>query len=126
MKSVRQDNIVVDPRSAVLEHLDAFNQHSSDRLLAGFSADAVWATGQDVFEGQAALAELFEPGLWAHNPSLTILSLIADAAGAAAELREELTVNGERRSFNIAVFFVVNRGLIRRAKVYREGSADID
>jgi hypothetical protein len=55
MNPVRQDNIVVDPRSVVLEHLDAFNQHSSDRLLAGFSADAVWATGQDVFEGQAAL-----------------------------------------------------------------------
>jgi hypothetical protein len=117
---------VVDPRSVVLEHLDAFNQHSSDRLLAGFSADAVWATGQDVFEGRAALAELFEPGLWAHDPSLTVLSLIANDAGAAAELREELTVDGERRSFNIAVIFEVDRGLIRKAKVYREGSADIE
>jgi hypothetical protein len=52
--------------------------------------------------------------------------LIADDAGVAAELREELTVNGERRSFNIAVFFEVSSRLIRKAKVYREGSADIE
>jgi hypothetical protein len=34
-------------------------------------------------------------------------------------------VNGERREFDIAVFFTVDDGLIRTAKVYREGSADI-
>ena len=36
-----------------------------------------------------------------------------------------MTVDGQRREFTIAVFFEIADGLIRRAKVYREGTADL-
>ena len=45
---------------------------------------------------------------------------------AATELIEELTVDGEQRRFEIAVFFRFADGLITRVTVYREGSADIE
>jgi hypothetical protein len=43
-----------DGRSVVAEHLTAFNEHDTDRLLAGFASDAVWATGQLVVRGRAS------------------------------------------------------------------------
>lgn len=126
MTPTREGRATPDPRPVVLEHLDAFNEHSTDRLLARFAADAVWTTGGDVFEGRAALSELFDDGLWALNPSLAVRTLLADGEGVAAELRETLTIDGEQRRFDIAVFFDVRGGLISRATVYREGSADLD
>jgi hypothetical protein len=44
---------------------------------------------------------------------------------AAAQLREAITVDGERQEHQIAGFFEFADGLIRRAKVCREGSADL-
>lgn len=113
-------------RELVEEHLAAFNAHDTARVLAGFAPDAVWATGQDIVRGRDALAELFDAGLWELDPSLRILSLVGEDPLVAAELHETITVEGERRDFRIAVFFTVGAGLIRTAKVYREGSADID
>lgn len=115
-----------DTRCAVLAHLEAFNQHSTDRLLDGLSEDAIWATGRDVVKGRAELADLFAEALWELEPSLSVLGLVVDGNSAAAQLREELTLDGERRSFDIAVFFEVSGALISTAKVYREGSADIE
>lgn len=112
--------------AAVREHLAAFNAHSTARLLAGFTDDAVWVTGQDVTRGRDGLAELFDDWLWSLDPSLTVRTLITDGPHAAAELVEEFTVDGEPRRENIAVFFRIDGGLISSAKVYREGSADID
>lgn len=112
-------------RDAIVEHLAAFNAHDTDRLLAGFAQDAVWATGQDVVRGQAALAELFDPGLWELAPSLTTVTLIADERTVAAELYERITIDGAEREFSIAAFFRVADGLITTAKVYREGTADL-
>jgi hypothetical protein len=113
-------------RQVVEEHLAAFNAHDTERVLAGFASDAVWATGQDVARGSDALAELFDAGLWELDPSLRVLTLVDADPLVAAELHETLKVGGERRDFRIAVFFTVAGGLIRSAKVYREGSADID
>ncbi|MCU1658124.1 MAG: nuclear transport factor 2 family protein [Pseudonocardiales bacterium] len=115
-----------DPRAVVIEHIEAFNAHSSERLLAGFAADAIWVTGQDTTRGRAGLAELFDPWLWSLNPSLTVSRLAAEGNVVAAELREQLTVDGELRTMNIAVFFDVCDAQIVVAKVYREGHADID
>jgi len=114
-------------RRAVEEHLRAFNDHDTPALLAGFAPDAVWATGHDAFVGADALADLFDEGLWTLRPSLEVLSLVCDGERAAAELREELVVDGETRTFTIGAFFVVDGdGLITRGRVYREGSADIE
>jgi ketosteroid isomerase-like protein len=110
---------------AVAEHVAAFNAHDTERLLAGFAPDAVWITGADTVAGRAALADLFDDWLWSTAPQLTALSVVADGDRAAAQLREAMTLDGQRREFMIAVFFDLADGLIRRAKVYREGSADV-
>jgi ketosteroid isomerase-like protein len=114
------------PAQLVAEHLAAFNAHDSARLLAGLAADVRWVTGQDVFRGRDELAELFDDGLWAMRPRLEQRSLVVGDDAAAAELMEELTVDGEQRRFAIAVFFRFADGLISSVTVYREGSADIE
>ena len=112
--------------SAVQEHLAAFNGHDTPRLLAGFADDVVWITGQDVIRGTAQLEELFDDWLWTLGPSLTIDTVVSDGHHVAAQLTEELTVDGVRQRMSIAAFFVVEAGRITRAKIYREGNADIE
>jgi hypothetical protein len=51
--------------------------------------------------------------------------LYCSADGAAAQMREDLIVDGARQAFEIAVFFDIADGLVRRATVYREGNAVI-
>ena len=114
------------PAQLVAEHIAAFNAHDSARLLAGVAPDVRWATGQDVFHGRDELEELFDDGLWAMRPSLDQRSLVVSEDAAAAELLEELTVDGEQRRYAIAVFFRFADGLITRVTVYREGSADLE
>jgi uncharacterized protein len=111
--------------TAVHEHIAAFNAHDTARLLAGFAPEAVWITGADRFTGHAQLADVFNPWLWSLAPQLSVLGLVIAGDEAAARLHESLTVEGERREFDIAVFFEFTDGLIRWAKVYREGSADL-
>lgn len=115
-----------DPARLVLDHVEAFNRHDRDRLLAGLAPDAVWNTGRDTVVGRAELAEIFDDGLWLLDPSLAVDGLVCDGAAVAAQLTEELTVDGVRRSHPIAVFFTLRAGLIQHVKVYREGSADIE
>jgi hypothetical protein len=114
-----------DRRTIVLDHLYAFNQHDSQRLLAGLSPTVVWRTGRDRFEGHSQLGALFDDDLWDLAPSLTVRTLLVNGNHAAAELHEALTVDGVRQAFDIAVFFEIEADLIERATVYREGSADI-
>lgn len=109
----------------VEEHIAAFNAHDSERLLATLAPDVVWATGQDVCRGHEGLAGLFDPALWALDPSLTAAHVLSDPTHVAAEMIERITVDGEPREFHIAAFFTVEDGLIRTAKIYREGSADL-
>jgi ketosteroid isomerase-like protein len=112
-------------RAAVLEHVAAFNAHDSERILAGFTADAVWITGADRFEGTPALADVFDAWLWTLAPELTVLALVVEDDRAAAQLHESLIVDGQRREFDIAVFFELSGGQIRLGTVYREGSAEL-
>jgi hypothetical protein len=114
-------------RAAVLDHIDAFNAHDTDRLIAGMHPDLVWVTGSDVFRGASTLREtLFDDGLWAMRPSLAARTLLIDGEAAAGIFHEALVVDDESRAFDIAVFFTVSGGLIRSLKVFREGSADIE
>jgi hypothetical protein len=113
-------------REVVDQHLAAFNAHDSDRLLGWFAIDAVWSTGRDVMRGHDELAELFDAGLWQLDPSLTTIAVVADEHLVAAQLHERITIDGELREFSIAAFFHVVDGLITKAKVYREGTADLD
>ena len=112
-------------RAAVDEHVAAFNAGDTARVLAGFADDAVWVTGQDRFVGKAALAELFDDGLWATTPRLEVKSLLVDGSLAAIEVVESLVRDGETLVFAVAAFLEVGAdGLIRRGTVYREGNAD--
>lgn len=113
-------------RALVTDHVEAFNAHDRQRLLAGLAPDVAWSTGTDTFRGTQALAEIFDDGLWAMQPSLTVVDLLVDEDRAAAQMVEVLTVEGRQRRFMIACFLEVRAGRIQRAKVYREGSADID
>lgn len=113
-------------RALVLDHVEAFNAQDRDRLLKGLAEDVVWSTGRDTIRGAGTLAEIFDAGLWAMHPSLTVRHLLVDGDRAAAQMWEVLTVTGEQRRLAIAAFFYVRNGHIRRVKVYREGSADID
>jgi uncharacterized protein len=126
MVSLVPEPVGVDEvRAAVLEHVAAFNSWDTGRLLQGFAADPVWVTGQDRFAGRDELSSLFDAGLWELEPHLDVLALVCADQGAAAQLHERLTVDGAVREFDIAVFFELDGGLITRAKVYREGSADL-
>ena len=111
--------------AAVREHLAAFNAHDTARLLAGCAENIEWITGQDHIHGIDELAALFDDWLWGLDPSLTIRTLVCDEHRVAAELVEQLTVDGVLRSMPIAAFFTVTAGRITSATIYREGSADI-
>lgn len=109
----------------VAAHVDAFNSHNTDALLAGLANEVVWITGTDRFTGKAALNGVFDDWLWSLDPMLTVRRLYCSADGAAAQMREDLIVDGARQAFEIAVFFDIADGLVRRATVYREGNAVI-
>jgi ketosteroid isomerase-like protein len=112
-------------RAQVDEHLAAFNAHDTARLLAGLAPDAVWITGQDTVRGRDALADLFDDWLWSLEPHLDPMSTLIDGEHAAVQLHESITDGSARRDFHIALFLEFAGGLITRAKVYREGSADL-
>lgn len=109
-----------------MDHVEAFNAHDRPRLLAGLARDVVWSTGADVFHGIEELEEVFDDGLWAMQPSLTVMDMLVDEGRAAVQMAEVLTTEGEQRRFAIACFFSIRAGCIQQVTVFREGSADID
>ena len=112
-------------QALVRDHVDAFNAHDHARLLAGLATDVVSTTGADTFRGHQALTEVFDDGLWAMQPSLTIVDLLVGEGRAAAQRLEVLAIEGRQRRFTIACFFEIRVGRIQSVKVYREGSANI-
>jgi hypothetical protein len=121
-----QDQSAQSARALVLDHIAAFNAHSTERLLAGLATDAVWQTGQDTVRGHAGLGDLFDDWLWSRTPALDVHTLLVEGTRVAAELREQLIVDGQRQTFDIAVFFDTDADRITSVKVYREGRADLD
>jgi hypothetical protein len=114
-----------DPAAVVLRHIDAFNAHDLDALMACFSTDPSWATGVDRFQGAAALRALFAGAFEALAPRLSLQTLLVQGDQVACELREDYSAEGVDRTDHIAGFFRVEDGRITGAKIYREGSADI-
>jgi hypothetical protein len=113
------------PAAVVTRHIDAFNAHDLDALMACFSTDASWVTGADHFEGAAALRTLFAGAFEALSPRLSLLNLLVQGDEVACELREDYSAAGVDRTDHIAGFFRVEAGRITAAKIYREGSADV-
>lgn len=109
-----------------MEHVDAFNAHDTDRLLATVHPAVLWTTGTDVFRGADRLRdEVFDDAFWALWPSLRVQTLVVDGDSAAAVLTERITVDGEERSYDIAAFFTVALGVITSVRVLGAGSADL-
>ncbi|HEU5349424.1 MAG TPA: nuclear transport factor 2 family protein [Ktedonobacterales bacterium] len=120
------DERVERVEQAIRNHIAAFNAHDLQRLLAGLADDAVWQTGRDTFRGRPELATLFQRAFSAIAPRLTIRSLLIDQDKAACEMVEHMAVDGDTRQDFIAGFYRVDDdGIIRTAKIYRQGSADI-
>ena len=68
---------------------------------------------------------MFDDGLWAMQPALSVQVLVRDQGTVAARLLEDITIDGMRRSFPIAAFYQVRDGLIHDVVIYREGSAEL-
>ncbi|MEV0582568.1 nuclear transport factor 2 family protein [Nonomuraea sp. NPDC050310] len=118
--------IEVDAAAVLRAHVDAFNARDLDALMAGFTEDASWVTGTSRVQGRAELTELFAGAMEGLLPTLVIHELLAEGDRAACEMTETLTVDGEERSFAIAGFYRLREGRIAAAKIYREGSAELD
>jgi hypothetical protein len=110
----------------VQAHVDAFNRRDVAALMDGFAEDAVWITGTSTVRGRAELTELFAEAITGLLPKLTIQNLIAVRDRAAAQMTEEMTVDGVRLLDSIAGFYVVRDRLIVSAKIYRERSAVVE
>jgi len=95
-------------------------------VVAGFHTEARFCTGRDVVvEGRKALEVFFGEAFRALALHLTVQQLVADGDGdrVAVELREHVVEDGIETYDCIAAFYEVDGGLLRSAKVYREGSA---
>jgi hypothetical protein len=108
----------------VRAHIDAFNRGDLPALLEGLSEDAVWITGTDVFQGRSAVHDFLADAVGSLSPQLEIRGLISDRDRAGCELYETYEYSGETREAHVAAFFEFAGPLIRRVKVYHEGSAD--
>lgn len=114
----------------VKRHVKAFNDKDVDALLADFTDDATWVTG-DYIVPPGGLREFFTGAFDALVPHLTLRRVIDGGDAVAAEMTEQWTHDGTTRTAAlIAVFelapgvFISDPGTIRSAKIYREGTAD--
>lgn len=110
--------------AALRAHVAAFNARDLDALLAGFAPDAHWVTGGYAVRGRVELRAFFAAALAGLLPTLEIRALVADGSAVAAELIERFTHDGTEKVAAIAGFYRFRDGLIARATIYREGSAD--
>jgi len=115
----------MSPAQLLEAHIAAFNDRDIDALLDGFTDDAEWVTGHYRCAGRAELAELFTGAFAAIAPRLEVVRVVGGDELVAAELVERMTVDGQILEAPIAGFYTLHDGRIARAKIYREGSADI-
>ena len=112
------------PIELVRTHVSAFNQRDLVGLLDGLSLEVVWQTGGDTIVGHAEVGALMAAAFEELTPSLEIRSVVAGEAAAAVEMVERYRYEGVDKVAVIAAFFAFDGPLIKRVKVYREGSAD--
>lgn len=107
----------------VQRHIDAFNDHDVDALLADFAPSAAWVTGDyTVPEGQ--LREFFTSAPESLTPELTLRRAIDGGNVVAIEMTEEWTHDDDPKSADLVAVFDLDTGKITRARIYREGTAD--
>lgn len=107
----------------VRRHVAAFNAADAEALLADFTADATWMTGDYTVPG-GQLREFFEAAMASITPRLELMRVIDGTEAVAVELTERWHHEGEDRSAALVAVFEVRAGRIARAKIYREGSAE--
>jgi limonene-1,2-epoxide hydrolase len=112
------------PAELVRAHVSAFNERDLVGLLDGLSLEVVWQTGADTIVGRAEVGALMAAAFEGLAPSLEIRSVVAGDAAAAVEMVEHHRHEGVDEVAVIAAFFAFDGALIKRVKVYREGSAD--
>ena len=112
------------PAELVRAHVSAFNERDLVGLLDGLSLEVVWQTGADTIVGSAEVGALIATAFDGLAPSLEIRSVVAGDAAAAVEMVEHYRYEGVDEVAAIAAFFAFEGPLIKRVKVYREGSAD--
>ncbi|MGN6169131.1 MAG: hypothetical protein ACTHQQ_13320 [Solirubrobacteraceae bacterium] len=93
-------------------------------LLDGLSLEVVWQTGSDTIIGRAKVGTLMAAAFKELMPSLEIGSVVAGDVAAAVEMVEHYRHQGVNEVAAIAAFFAFDGPLIKRVKVYRQGSAD--
>lgn len=107
----------------VRAHVRAFNQRDLTGLLATLTDDAVWITGRTTVRGRDDLTGFFAGAFAGLDATLAVRTLVSDGRIVAAELTE--TFDGTR-AVPIAGFYELAGGRIARARIYREGSADVE
>lgn len=115
-----------DPRPAELvrAHVSAFNDRDLAGLLEGLSVEVVWQTGADIIVGRPQVGALMAAAFEGLTPSLEIRSMVVGDVAAAVEMIERYRYEGVDQVAAIAAFFAFDGPLIKRVKVYREGSAE--
>jgi ketosteroid isomerase-like protein len=108
----------------VRAHIGAFNRGDLPALLDGLAEDVVWITGADVFQGRSAVHDFLADAVARLHPQLHIRRVISEGSQAGCELYETYEYAGETCEGHLAAFFDFAGTVIRRVKVYREGSAD--
>lgn len=112
------------PKEVVLAHVAAFNARDVQALRAGFHEHVEFRTGRDVeVVGREELADFFRRAFEALDLELTVLELVAEGDRVVVGLRERVVADGVEQFDAIGALYLVEDGLIRTAKVYREGSA---
>ena len=107
----------------VRRHIEAFNAGDADLLLADFASGATWVTGDYTVPG-GELRSFFVEAMRSIRPHLALNRAIDGGETIVAEMTETWVSDGESKSASIAAVFDLSEGRIRRAKIYREGSAD--
>ncbi|MGC5629211.1 nuclear transport factor 2 family protein [Georgenia sp. Z1344] len=104
-------------------HVDAFNEGDADRLLADFTPDATWVTG-DYSAPAGELQEFFRGAMRSLRPRLTLHRVIDGGRAIAVEMTERWTHENETRTAALVAVLDIADGLISGAKIYREGSSE--
>jgi hypothetical protein len=110
-----------DPLTVVDAHIAAFNRCDVDAVMAGFDADAEFATADQTVVGARAIRALFADS-FASPITAEIALERAVVAGdtVACELTERLEVEGAAHTIEVAAFYTVVAGQFSRVRIYRD------
>ena len=114
-----------DPLAVIHAHVAAFNADDLEAVVAGFAEDAVFANGDQLIVGRRGIRALFGQALGQVRATLEVRTAIAQGNAVACELTELVTVGEQTFEFHLAGFYTVHGGVITRAKIYREGTAEV-